>query len=930
MGPRAQSVRMSLVSRQTLSPRAYDPDLGAAALAHVPGISTQGQALISGVAGCSPYLAELMRREGDWLAAAIDTPEDALTSEVARLRGLAPDETASGLRRGKRRIALLAGLADLAGAWPLETVTAALTDLADTATDCAIRAALAVPVARGKLPGMTEDDLATGASMVALAMGKMGAHELNYSSDIDLICLFDETRFDPDDYLEARAVLIRATRKMVSILADVTAEGYVFRTDLRLRPDPSTTPVCVPMAGAEAYYESQGRTWERAAYIKARPAAGDLAAGGAFLDQLRPFVWRKHLDYAAIQDAHDMRLKIRDHKGLGGALVLEGHNMKLGRGGIREIEFFAQTHQLVSGGRNPDLRLRGTVETLRAVADAGHLATDTAETLADHYRFHRTVEHRLQMVRDAQTHDLPNNAVGFDRLAAMMDRDVADLRAELTERLEAVHSLTEGYFAPTPVAPVPVPDYADQVTARWPSYAAMRSPRATEIFDRLRPEIFRLLGEAADPEAALAQFDRFLAGLPAGVQLFSLFEARPALTELVCEICARAPGLAEYMGGHVSVLDAVIGGEFFDDWPGLAEVQQHVAAAIGAASDYESQLIAARSVKQELHFRIGVHLLRGLVTPAQAGTQYGELAEATINALWPVVQAEFARRHGPAPGRGACVLGMGSLGAGRLHTHSDLDLLVIYDAEGQETSEGDRPLGVRAYYARLTQALITALKAPMSEGILYDVDMRLRPSGRSGPVATSFASFQSYQQSEAWTWEHLALTRARVVAGPDDLAGDIEEFRAGLIASDHDPKKIRADLAEMRERIAAAKAPKTPWDAKIGAGRLQDVELFAQSLALRAGVPVRDTLGQIKAGEQAGLIGADAADQLGAAARLCWSHQVMHKLISPGGFDPERAGAGARTLVLREAEQPDINAALTQLESLSGAAAEVISRDLET
>ena len=355
------------------------------------------------------------------------------------------DRLGAELRRAKRRVALLTGLADLGGAWSLEEVTGHLTAFADLACDLALRAALGAEIRRGKLPGMDEADLATGAGMVIFAMGKMGAFELNYSSDIDLICLFDETRYDRDDFHEARSSLVRATRKMSVMLNDRTAEGYVFRTDLRLRPDPAVTPVCMAMAAAETYYESLGRTWERAAWIKARPAAGDLDAGARFQDTLRPFVWRKHLDFAAIEDAHNMRLAIRAHKGLGGALCLEGHDIKLGRGGIREIEFFTQTRQLIAGGRDPDLRVRGTVEGLALLAEKGWVPDDdAAETLTDNYRFHRTLEHRVQMLRDTQTHLLPGSEAEFDRLAAFMGTDTADLRAEIAGRIGTVHDLIEG------------------------------------------------------------------------------------------------------------------------------------------------------------------------------------------------------------------------------------------------------------------------------------------------------------------------------------------------------------------------------------------------------------------------------------------------------------------------------------------------------
>ena len=433
-------------------PRPFDPALGEETRAALPQVNGELSDLIAGAGGSSPYLKGLIEREADWLEGALDDPDAAVAALFDTCRALPPDQLKPGLRQAKRRVALITALADLSGAWPLERVTGLLTDFAGLACDLALKSEIATLIRRKKLPGMTGDDVATAAGLTVLAMGKMGAHELNYSSDIDLICLFDETRYDPDTYQEARHALVRATRNMAAALSDKTGDGYVFRTDLRLRPDPSVTPVCISMAAAETYYESLGRTWERAAYIKARPCAGDLEAGARFLQVLRPFVWRKHLDFAAIQDAHDMRLRIRESKGTGGRITVPGHDMKLGRGGIREIEFFTQTQQLIAGGRDPELRLRGTVEGLAALARKEWIPQDLADTLSTHYRAHREVEHRIQMVHDAQTHKVPKTEDGIARVACLMGMDSAALTADLARRLDEVHERTEAFFAPD-VAP---------------------------------------------------------------------------------------------------------------------------------------------------------------------------------------------------------------------------------------------------------------------------------------------------------------------------------------------------------------------------------------------------------------------------------------------------------------------------------------------
>ncbi|WP_099825407.1 glutamine-synthetase adenylyltransferase [Oceaniglobus indicus] len=924
---------MTFASLLTRCPRPFDPDRGAEGAAPFDDLAPELRDLLRGAAGCSPYLKDLMLADAAWLRTTLQgDPDKALSDVLDTARGLEDADVGPGLREAKGRVALLAGLADLGGAWDLHRITGALSDLADIAVARALRVAIKAELARGKLPGQDDGALDSAAGMVVLAMGKMGAHELNYSSDIDLICLFDESRFDPADYMTARASFVRATQKMARLLSDRTAGGYVFRTDLRLRPDPSTTPVCVAMETAERYYESLGRTWERAAHIKARPCAGDIAAGDAYLDRLRPFVWRRHLDFAAIEDAHAMRLRIRSHKGLSGERPLEGYDLKLGRGGIREIEFFTQTRQIIAGGRDPDLRVRGTCEGLARLADAGWVPGDTASALQADYAALREAEHRVQMVNDAQTHALPADAEGFARLAAMMDRDPDDLRSALSERFDRVADLTDAFFEPAPERSE-TPDLTEDqaaIVARWRSYPALRSNRAQEIFTRLRPDLLARLAQSADTDRALIHLDGFLAGLPAGVQVFALFEANPTLIDLIVDIADTAPDLAKYLSRNAEVFDAVIGGAFFSDWPGRAALCRDLAERLDDGTDYEARLDLARAWAKEWKFRIGVHHLRGLIDAATAGAKYADVAEVILGAVWPLVEAEFAEKHGAPPGRGAAVLGMGSLGAGRLNAGSDLDLIVIYDAAGVEASDGRRPLAARQYYARLTQALVTALSAAMANGKLYEVDMRLRPSGRQGPVATALAAFRSYQLEEAWTWEHLALTRARPVAGNAALGDEIESFRRELLARPRVAGAVWRDVSDMRERLAGASDAQGPWDAKAGQGRLKDIELFASGVALLAADPARDPGAQMQAGVAAGVIAAETADLLCAAHDLFRSIHMASRLLAAGVLDPAHLGAGGRAVLLRDtqAEDPDALAQLMTQRAKAAAAciAEVLGK----
>ena len=883
-------------------PRAFDVALGKETRVSVPDLTAEQGELIAGTAGSSPYLKGLIDREKDWLPDALHDPDKALKDIMDTARALPADKLKPGLRRAKQRLALLTALADLAGAWPLEKVTRALTDFGALAADVAAKAETAALIRRGRLPGMAEKDSDTAAGMVILAMGKMGAHELNYSSDIDLIVLFDEMRFDPDDFYEARQGMVRATRNFCATLSEKTADGYVFRTDLRLRPDPAVTPVCLAMEAAERYYESLGRTWERAAYIKARSCAGDIAAGQRFLETLRPFVWRRHLDFAAIQDAHDIRLRIRENKGTGGSLSIPGHDLKLGQGGIREIELFTQTRQLIAGGRDPDLRARGTVPGLAALAAKGWIPQDVADKLTDHYRAHREVEHRIQMVHDVQTHKVPQSEDGIERVACLMGISSAGLIADLTRCLTEVHDLTEGFFAPEPGAvPMQVQDveFDKNVLSRWVAYPALRSQRARCIFDRLRPELLSRLAKTAKPDEALLALDGFLAGLPTGVQLFSLFEANPQLIDLLVDIVGTSHALAMYLSRNAAVFDAVIGGRFFSDWPGQAALQANLTQALTEENDYESQLDLARRRCKEWHFRIGVHHLRGLIDGAQAGQQYADLAQVVISAVLPCVAAQFAEKHGPAPGRGAAVLSMGSLGAGRINSQSDLDMIVIYDPLDREMSDGPRPLATRTYFDRFTQALITALSAPMSQGRLYEVDMRLRPSGNQGPVATSWNGFTNYQQNEAWVWEHLALTRAHVVAGNAELARDIEIFRTEFLSSLRDQAKVLTEVANMRSRLAAAKVPAGIWDAKNGPGRMMDIELLAETGALLSGVAQRSVHSGLDGAVVAGLLGVAQAQTLKDCYDLCWSVQCAARLLSGKAIEADEIGEGGAAFLCR-------------------------------
>ncbi|MEM6440931.1 MAG: bifunctional [glutamate--ammonia ligase]-adenylyl-L-tyrosine phosphorylase/[glutamate--ammonia-ligase] adenylyltransferase [Pseudomonadota bacterium] len=936
--------------RLTRAPIALDPAAGAEAWRELALHDPTLRPLVEGAASGAPHLAALLRRERDWIAEALlRAPETAFAELIASVQAAADlpiAERGPALRRAKGRAALLIALADLGGVWDLEQVTGALSGLADAAVEAALRPLIAEEIARGRIDGDPASPWKSS-GFVAFAMGKGGARELNYSSDIDLIFLFDEARHG-DRAGEVRARLVHACRAAAQLLSKPAADGYVFRVDLRLRPDPSVTPICTSMEAAERYYESLGRTWERAAWIKARPCAGDVEAGQDFLKRLNPFVWRRHLDFAAVRDAHDIRERIREHRGVDAAAA---RNIKLGCGGIREIEFFVQTRQLICGGRDPDLRDRRTRVALAALAAKNWVEPEAAATLDAAYVAHRELEHRLQMVDDRQTHDVPASDTARRVIAALSGKpDLAAFDAALEARRNAVARIAEPFFQPSrpsrPSAPEPAQDRSDAAEAalsRWRSgeIPATRTARAREILGRLEGRILDALSAAAAPDEALRAFDRFLSGLPAGVQILSLFEANPRLLDLVAEICAAAPRLADHLARNPAVFDALLATEFFEPLPGAEAQRKDLRAWLSREDDYEKKLDAVRRWAKEQWFRQGVQTLRGLdAAPAaapdaapDAAQGFTATAEACLRALLPEVEAEFARRHGPPPGRGAAVLAMGKLGSREMTAASDLDLIVLYDAQGAEASDGPRPLPPPTWFARFAQALVSAVTAATAEGPLYRIDMRLRPSGRQGTVATSLSGFKAYQAEQAWTWERLALTRARAVAGRADLIADVDAAVAAALRRRAAPAAVLADIAEMRARVAEARRAERadPWEFKHAAGGLMDIEFalqgrllvaLAQGWSVPAGLlPGVDARRAAAALAEAGRLTRAAAARLSEAHALQARLQRIARVAMDGRVDPTTAGRGLMNALCAAADVPDAEALEARLSALQAAAA---------
>ena len=900
-----------------------------------------GQAVLRAIFGNSPFLGRcILKDPGFMLRLAELGPGPCLERVITGLGdsgdGEARDEAAimRRLRLARSRVALLVGVADIAGMWPVEKVTAALSRFAEAALGVAVAHLLRNAAAAGDLRLDDPADPQSGCGLTILGLGKLGAGELNYSSDIDLIVLYDPEIADyigRDGPRGAQSFFVRLTRRLVRLMQERTADGYVFRTDLRLRPDPGATPPALSVEAAETYYESLGQNWERAAMIKARPVAGDRAVGEAFVTALKPFIWRRNLDFAAIQDIHSIKRQINAHHG-GARIAVAGHNIKLGRGGIREIEFFAQTQQLIWGGRDADLRHRATVKALEALAAAERIDSQARDDLSEAYVFLRRIEHRLQMIDDAQTHTLPQDDDGLEALAVVLcyghGDDFAEALlarlsrvghhyAELFEEAPALAPAGNLVFTgaeddPNTLATLKSLGFADGVAVGavirgWHHgrHRAVRSTRARELLTELMPSLLGAFSGTANPDAALINFNEFLSRLPAGVQLFSLFQAHPELLELVAEIMGSAPRLAERLSRNALLLDGVLSGDFRDPLPDVDGLAAELDAALDQARDFEDVLDISRRWTHDREFQIGVQMLRGDGQADRLGATLADLADAVLRSLKPRVEEAFAEIHGRLAGAGLAVVGMGNLGGREMTVSSDLDLTFIYGGPADATlSDGAKPLPAPQYFTRLSQRLINALTALTGEGRLYEIDMRLRPSGEKGPVASEIGSFLRYQREQAWTWEHLALTRARVIAGPDDLGKRIMQGLSDVLARPREADKLLGDVAHMRLRMDAEHHVEIPWKTKFVRGGLVDVEFIVEYLQLRHAhdhgeILSANTIDAIERLGEAGLIGADDRRALVDASRLMRRVRGMLRLTVDGARVERHASAGLRAALAR-------------------------------
>ena len=899
-----------------------------------------------GIAESSPYLFDLVRADAARLIRLLESdPETYLSELIDRTRldvvaAAGEADVMQLLRRMKSEAALLIALCDIGGVWPVMRVTAALTDLAVASVQSALRHLLRKEAERGRITPANLDRPEDNSGLIVLAMGKMGAGELNYSSDIDLIVFFDlaAPTLAPD--IEPQPFFVRVTQAMARLLQQRNGDGYVFRVDLRLRPDPASTQVAISTRSALHYYEREGRTWERAAMIKARACAGDARAGEALVSDIAPFVWRKHLDFAALADVHDMKRQMQTFRGQS-EISVEGHNVKIGRGGIREIEFFAQTQQLIAGGRHPELRVRPTLEALNVLALSHWITIEARDQLTAAYEFLRRVEHRLQMVADEQTHTLPDDVEAVERFAAFFGyENRAAFAKDLLGHLNVVQAHYGKLFEGDPTGNVQLPaaDYSAgpddprllehlatlgfkkpimvaQTVQQWMvgDYRVFRLESTRNAFVEFVPALIAGLANAEEPDHAVTAFDRFLQALQRGGRLISLLSQNRDLVALVALILGAAPRLGDMLARQPQIMDGLIDPRFFGAMPDRSELSARLAATLTDANSYEEFLDRLRLFGQESLFLIGTRILSGTVSAQQASIAFADVAEGIVHTVHGLVTDRFAAQHGRIKRQETAILAMGRLGSREMTASSDLDLILLYDFDSEHPdSDGAKSLHGAHYFARFTQRLISAFTTRTNYGVLYDVDMRLRPSGRAGPVASRFDAFADYQEREAWTWEHMALTRARVISSSPDFRGKIERIIREVLTRPRNAAATAVDVADMRRAIALEKGERDVWDLKYAAGGMVDIDFIAQYLQLVHAADKPDildvsTLHVLDNAARFGVLPQSEAEVLRSAARLYHDLTQILRLCVTERFKPETSGEDLLRVMARAGDAPDFS-----------------------
>ena len=812
--------------------------------------------------GHSPYLSRSAIRHPQCVERMAHLDPDAAWREL--LKDLKTEALEAGsdrnklmkcLRRYKERASLYIAIFDITGLWALGDVMKHLSSFADFCIETALNSILCSEAESGNVELQSVDYPSHQCGIFVLALGKLGAGELNYSSDIDLMVLFDNENVPYSGKKSTQEFVIKVAKTLVKILEERTEDGYVFRTDLRLRPDPASTALAVSTESAELYYESWGQNWERSALIKARFIAGDGDVARSFLSELVPFIWRKSLDFYAIQDIHSIKRQIYAAKG-GRQISVLGHDIKTGRGGIREIEFFAQIQQLIWGGRNPAFRVPQTLVALNHLFEDELISETAKNQLEKSYQFLRRLEHRIQMINDEQTQVIPADAkktsllasfCGFaslDHFCNAVEHNLSIVEQHYADLFEDAPALTvDGnlVFTGTDHDPDTLntlermgysnPEAVSQVIRTWHHgrYRATRSTRSRQILTELVPTLLASFGKTAQPDRALLKFDQSLQKLPAGIQLVTVFYSNPEILDLVAEIMGDAPRLADYLTASTHRIDYVLDPAFFDSIPDQKSLEAELCERLSLQDNYEEKLVACVSWTNDLRFRIGIQVLRGIVSPLEGSEMLTHVAEAVLRSLVPTVCAEFSRQFGRVEHSALAVLAYGKLGSYELMPTSDLDLVIVYDADESATSQqGTRSLPASAYFIRLSQRIVSALSMMTSEGRLFEVDLRLRPSGDQGPFASSLQAFEKYQKSDAWVWEHLALSRARVVFKTGDLGRRLESAISDTLAQPRAEGDVQSAVLDMKEKLQKEFGSSQQIDLKHMPGGLMDSDFVIQ------------------------------------------------------------------------------------------------------
>ncbi|MGA2054064.1 MAG: bifunctional [glutamine synthetase] adenylyltransferase/[glutamine synthetase]-adenylyl-L-tyrosine phosphorylase [Bradyrhizobium sp.] len=924
--------------------------------------------IFAGIAEASPYLFELIRSDAARALRILRSePDRYLTRLIEETRhdvwaASSEAQAMQVLRRAKAEASLLIALCDIGGVWRVMQVTAALTDLAVTSVQSALHFLLRQETTRGRMLPSNPDRPEEGSGLIVLAMGKMGAGELNFSSDIDLIVFYDAEASSLAPDIEPQPFFVRMAQGLSRMLQQRSGEGYVFRVDLRLRPDPASTPLAISTASALHYYEREGRTWERAAMIKAKACAGDLRAGEALMAELAPFIWRKHLDFAALADVHDMKRQMQTYRGQS-EIAVEGHNVKIGRGGIREIEFFAQTQQLITGGRHPELRVRQTLEALDRLASSNWITFEARNQLTSAYEFLRRVEHRLQMMADEQTHALPDDAKAIEQFARFFGYES---RAAFASDLLGHLTIVQGHYArlfegdPAGTARLPEVDYTagpddprliDHLTSlgfkkpivvaaavrQWldGDYRVFRVETTRNSFVEFLPSLINGLANAEDPDNAIVVFDRFLGALQRGGRLFVLLGQNRDLVALVALILGAAPRLGDMMARQPQIMDGLIDPRFFGAMPDRSELSARLAATLDDAGSYEEFLDRIRLFGQESLFLIGARILSGTVSAQQAGIAFADVAEGIVHTVHSLVSEQFAAQYGRITGQETAILAMGRLGSREMTAASDLDLILLYDFDPDSPdSDGVKSLHGAQYFARFTQRLISAFTTRTNYGVLYDIDMRLRPSGRAGPVASHVDAFAEYQDKEAWTWEHMALTRARVISTSPAFSGKIESIIRRVLTRPRDAAGVAIDVADMRRAIALEKGEDDLWDLKYVGGGLVDIDFIAQYLQLAHAADKPDildvnTLHVLDNAGRLGVLPPASVEILRSAALLYHDLTQILRLCVNEKFNPETAGEDLLQIMARAGDAPDFSSLQARVKETQAEVRRVFSAVVE-